>query len=90
MIAALGVGQVNYTFFGVGANSTSSGIPIEQKVAGGMFDFRRQIIEGLHIRLRYSNATVKTSLQAPPGQLAPILEGKELDLTVAGLEPVAS
>jgi Omp85 superfamily domain len=90
LIAALGLGQVNYTFFGVGADSTSSGVPIEQKVAGGMLDFRRQIVEGLHIGLRYSYGTVKTSLQAPPAELAPILEGKELDLTIAGLGPVAS
>jgi hypothetical protein len=90
LVAALGVGQVNYSFFGVGADSTSVGVPIEQKVAGGMVDFRRQIIPGLHIGLRYSYGTVKTSLQAPPGQLAPILDGQELDLTIAGLGPVAS
>jgi hypothetical protein len=88
--AAVGLGQVNYTFYGVGADSTSLGIPIEQKVLGGMLDFRRQIVPSLHLGLRYTYATVKTSLGAAAGDLAPVLQGKELDLTIAGLGPVAS
>lgn len=55
-----------------------------------MLDFRRRIIPALHIGLRYNYATVKTSLPTPPETLAPILEGKVLDLTVAGLGLVAS
>jgi Omp85 superfamily domain len=88
--AALGLGQINYTFFGVGADSTSTGIPLEQKVLGGMLDFRRQLLPSLHVGLRYTYATVQTSLGAPAGELAPVLVGKELDITIAGLGPVAS
>jgi hypothetical protein len=90
LTAAVGVGQVNYTFFGVGADSTSTGIPIDQKAAGGMLDFRRRFFQALHIGLRYNYGSVETSLAAPPGSLAPLLSEKELDLKVAGLGLVAS
>jgi outer membrane protein assembly factor BamA len=90
LIAGLGVGQINYTFFGIGDHSTSTGVPLEQKVGGGLIDFRRKFFSALHVGLRYNYATVKTSLPAPPPALAPILTGKVLDLTVAGLGVVAS
>jgi hypothetical protein len=88
--AAIGYGQIHYNFFGVGADSSSSGIPIDQRVLGGMLDFRRKIVSALHIGLRWTYADVKTALDAPPESLAPILSGKALDLKVSGLGVVAS
>jgi hypothetical protein len=88
--AALGFGQINYNFYGIGADSSSTGLPLEQKVFGGMVDLRRKIVASLHVGLRYTYADVRTSLASTPGPLAPVLDGKELDLKVAGLGLVAS
>jgi Omp85 superfamily domain len=88
--AGLGYGQVNYNFFGVGAGASSNGLPLEQRVFGGMLDFRRRIVAALHVGLRWSYADVKTALGAIPGPLAPVLSGREVDVKISGLGLVAS
>jgi hypothetical protein len=90
LTTGLGYGQINYNFFGVGADASSTGLPLEQKVFGGMLDFRRRIVAALHVGLRWTYADVKTALGATPGPLAPLLEGRELDVKVSGLGLVAS
>jgi hypothetical protein len=90
LTAGLGYGQVNYHFFGVGAAASNVSIPLEQKVFGGMFDFRRRIVAALHVGLRWSYADVKTALGATPGPLAPVIDGRELDVKISGLGLVAS
>ena len=88
--AVAGVGQINYDFFGIGSSATSQGIPLRQKVFGGTFDFRREIIEGLHVGARWIYANVKTAVGADLASQQPELQGKELDLTVSGMGLVAS
>ena len=88
--AMLGLGQINYDFFGIGSSATSQGIPLRQKVFGGTFDFRREIIEGLHVGARWVYANVKTAVGVSTASLPPELQGKELDLTVSGMGLVAS
>ena len=69
---------------GIGSSATSQGMPLRQKVFGGTFDFRREIIEGLHVGARWIYANVKTAVGADLTSLQPELQGKELDLTVIG------
>ena len=57
---------------------------------GGTFDFRREIIEGLHVGARWIYANVKTAVGVSTASLPPDLQGKELDLTVSGMGLVAS
>jgi outer membrane protein assembly factor BamA len=91
LTAAVGAGQVNYNYFGVGAASSQYSIPLEEKVYGGMVDLRRRFFfKPLHIGLRYSYGDVKTSLGAIPGASAPALDQAQLDLKIAGLGVVAS
>jgi outer membrane protein assembly factor BamA len=90
LTAGIGLGQINYNFYGIGTATSNASIPLEEKVLGGMIDFRRRIFAALHVGLRWTYGDVKTALGATPGPLAPYIDGRQFDLTVSGLGLVAS
>jgi outer membrane protein assembly factor BamA len=90
LTAGIGYGQVNYNFFGIGTASSNVSIPLEEKVLGGMLDFRRKVFSALHVGLRWTYGDVKTAFGATPGPLSPFISGRQFDLVVSGLGLVAS
>lgn len=90
LTAGVGYGAINYNFFGVGAAENGSSIPLEEKAFGGILDLRRKVFAALHVGLRWTYADVKTALGKTSGPLSPYIDGRQFDLTVAGLGVVAS
>lgn len=90
LMAGAGYGELNYDFFGVGAESSNVSVPVQQEAFGGMLDFRVRVYRSLHVGLRWTYGDVKTSVRGAPGPYAPLLEGRQLDLVMSGLGLVAS
>ena len=83
--AAVGLGQLNYNFFGIGSADTGRSIPLDQRAFASLLDFRRRVFGSMHLGLRWVYGDVKTALPAKLAPDDPTINSRELDTVLSGL-----
>ena len=83
--AAVGLGQLNYNFFGIGSSDSGRSIPLDQRAFAWLLDFRRRVFGSMHLGLRWVYGDVKTAIPVKTGTGDPTIDQRELDTTLSGL-----